>query len=167
MKTSRRSTNRPGFRFSIRTLLFVSAISAVILAVIAFVSLTLSSVLSGVKDSYAVDWASEFVIQHLSANNNRWPTSWDDLRDEYDDAVKRGRTPAVTWEEMLDRVEIDWSADPNTVAEATVKHDRKFRVIWLSDGSRTPREELDEPNWKILDYLQSASEDDAIKRFRP
>ena len=103
----------------------MTAISAVIVAVLSFLSLTLNSVMSGVKDSYAVDWASEFLIQHLSANNNRWPKSWDDLRDEYDQAVKHGQTPAVTWQELKDRVVIDWSADPKILALNQAKLERK------------------------------------------
>jgi hypothetical protein len=46
------------------------------------------------------------------------------------------------------------------------EHNPKFRVIRFSDGSRTPREVLDEPNRKVLEYLQNSSEGDAIKGFR-
>lgn len=154
MNSTRRSTNRPGFRFGIRKILFVTAICAITLCVITFVSRTVSSVLSEVKDTYAVNWASHFVIEHLSTNNNRWPTSWADLRDEYDNAVKRGNTPAVLWEELQDRVEIDWNPELTTSADTAEELDRKFRVIRLSDKSRTSEEVLIEPNLKVLEYLR-------------
>ena len=159
MYPNRRSTNRPGFRFGIRRLLFASAFCAMVFAVMAFVYSSLNSALSNVKDFYALDWASGFVVQHLAANDNRWPTSWDELRDEYDDTVKIGHVPAVTWEELTDRVEIDWNADAKMLAEATDERDQPFPVIRLSGGSSTQWEVLDVPNWKVLNYLRNAEND--------
>lgn len=93
------------------------------------------------------------MIEHLKASDDEWPTSWDDLRDEYDDAVDRGHTPAVTWEELKDRVEIDWHADVRSLQQADGSDDPPFRVIWLSDGSQTHWVGF-EPNRRILTYFQ-------------
>ena len=49
-----------------------------------------------VPNAYALEWASVFVIEHMEANENRWPTSWADLKDEFDRQVASGHAPAPT-----------------------------------------------------------------------
>lgn len=87
-----------------------------------------------VPNAYALEWASVFVIEHMEANENRWPTSWADLKDEYDSQVASGHTPAPTWQELQSRVEIDWDVDVDLLVTADPKNDPPFRAIWLSDG---------------------------------
>ncbi len=56
-----------------------------------------------VRDAYASDWTTEFVIAHLRANDNRWPTGWHDLKDEFD-TLAAPQQYAWTFIELKDRV---------------------------------------------------------------
>ena len=105
-----------------------------------------------VPNAYALEWAAVFVIEHMEANENRWPTSWADLKDEYDRQVASGHRPAPTWEELQSRVQIDWDIDVNSLAKADPKNDPPFRAFWLSDGTNSHWEGF-EPNRKVLEYL--------------
>ena len=61
-----------------------------------FVYSVVDTVTVVVPNAYALEWASVFVIEHMEANENRWPTSWADLKDEFDRQVASGHAPAPT-----------------------------------------------------------------------
>ena len=121
-----------------------------------FVYSVVDTVTVVVPNAYALEWASVFVIEHLEANENRWPTSWADLKDEFDRQVASGHAPAPTWQELQSRVVIDWDVNVDSLVTADPKKDPPFRAIWLSDGTNS-HWEGSEPNRKVLEYLQSVS----------
>jgi len=112
-----------------------------------------------VPNAYAAEWSSHFVMEHLKSNNNQWPTGWNELKDDYDKAVKSGHRPATTWPELQERIAIDWHADPEIIAENDGTIDPPFRVIWLTDGSNHHWQGF-EPNRRIFDYLTTPTEID-------
>ena len=107
-----------------------------------------------VPNCYAVWWVADMVIEHLESNGDRWPTNWDDLQDDYDACVKRSG-PAWTFEELRDRVTVDWNADPSELVRSfadtegppflVIKVRNNVNVYW---GHQ-------EPNRKILEYLKA------------
>ncbi|MFO0976955.1 MAG: hypothetical protein U0996_11195 [Planctomycetaceae bacterium] len=104
------------------------------------------------RNSYTVWWAADMVIEHMTANDNQWPASWDDLRDDYETCVKRSGRP-WTFDEIQSRVIIDFSVDGKALVASAASLSRpSFRVIWLSDGSDS-HWESHEPNTMILNYL--------------
>lgn len=105
-------------------------------------------------NAYAVEWVADMVITHMEANNGRWPANWDDLRDDYEHDVQAVRARPWTFDELRSRVEVDWQADPESLARtADPGKDPPFRVIWLKDGSTTHWTGM-EPNRTILNYLK-------------
>ena len=107
-----------------------------------------------VPNAYAVDWASEFVVEHLKSTENQWPQGWDDLRDEYDRLAEPDHYP-WSWSELQNRVTIDWDADPDVLVKADPSVVPPFEVIRLSDGSAS-HWEGSEPNLKVLEFLMQS-----------
>jgi len=118
------------------------------------------------RDAYAVWWTADLVIEHMEKHGGSWPRSWDELQTTSDQAYK-GTTstnrdgtwiaefrPRDTIDELKQRVEIDWKADPKTLAKAEFKETgRPFRVIWLRNGKSTHYSGK-EPNDMVLEYLK-------------
>jgi hypothetical protein len=122
-----------------------------------FVHSVVNTVTVVVPNAYAIEWAAVFIIEHMEANQNRWPRSWADLKDEYDQQVASGHPPAPTWQELQSRVQIDWNVDVRSLAMADAKNHPPFRALWLSDGTNS-HWEGSEPNHNILQYLLNKSD---------
>jgi hypothetical protein len=144
-----RSRNRPEYRFGIRRLLIVSAICAMIFAVIAVSFRTVHAVLTNLQEAYAVDWTSEFVIRHLRSTANTWPSDWSDLEDEFESETGHG--DQFTFEELKELVNIRWDTDSATIAFS----DPPIKVITLTSGSES-HFVGSEPNERIRNYLADA-----------
>lgn len=105
-----------------------------------------------IRNAYAVWWVADMVIIHLESNENRWPTSWDELRDDYEICVSRSGQP-WTFEELRNRVEIDFDIVTDKLMEsARGKSVPNFPVIYPSDGTEAHWKHQ-EPNRKLLDYF--------------
>ena len=109
-----------------------------------------------VRNAYAVEWVAGMIVDHLEANDGAWPKNWDDLRDDYElGELKAGRP--WTFDELRDRVVVDWNADPQLLASQTrqSKSDGAppFHVIGLTDGS-TDHWRNAEPNKIVAEYFR-------------
>ena len=94
------------------------------------------------------------VIEHMKANENQWPSDWDDLRDDYQTCVDRSGQP-WSFDELSSRTQIDWEAVPaDLLAQSSGHPAAQFRVITLTDGTDSHWQSR-EPNRIILDYLRS------------
>jgi len=92
------------------------------------------------------------VTLHLTENEQQWPRSWSDLRDDYDACANRSGKP-WTLEELSTRVTVDWSIDTDSLRTLPSNNGRPpFRVIWPTDGSSAHCEDR-EPNAMITEYL--------------
>ena len=131
----------------------IIVIVAVLLAASIFVAYSVNRT---IRTSYAVWWVADMVIVHLETNDGKWPTGWDELRDDYDICVTRSGQP-WTFEELQKRVHVDF--DVNTcdlVESARGKTVPEFRVIYASDGSNA-HWSGQEPNTKLLDYFNDST----------
>lgn len=114
--------------------------------------LTHQTITVTVPNAYAVDWVSALVVEYMKENDDQWPRSWDDLRDPYETLAAPQNYP-WSFEELKERVAIDWQADPAALKDAANSGKRPpFRVIWLRDGGSTHWEGA-EPNARVLEYL--------------
>jgi hypothetical protein len=105
-----------------------------------------------IRNSYAQWWVADMVTLHLSENEQQWPRSWSELRDDYDLCVKRSGK-SWTFEDLSARVTVDWSIDTDTLRSLPSNNARPpFRVIWATDGSSAHWESR-EPNAMIAEYL--------------
>jgi hypothetical protein len=120
-----------------------------------------------IPNAYAVWWTADLVIEHMETHGGAWPRSWDELhltsQQAYKGTVSTNRDgtwiaefrPRASLDDLQQRVEIDWMADPASLA--LVKRPSKgppFRVIRLRNGKATHYEGR-EPNEMILEYLES------------
>lgn len=115
------------------------------------------SINNTVRNAYCQEWVANMIIEHLIAQQNRWPQSWDDLRDDYESCVARsGRH--WTFEELQDRVGVDWDVIVEELKATNVSpHEPPFRVVWPTKGLEGDHWESREPNRLIWDYLQSTA----------
>ena len=108
-----------------------------------------------IRDAYCQWWVADMIIEHLIAHQNRWPQSWDDLRDDYETRVARSGQH-WTFEELKDRVGVDWDVNIEELKAATASpHEPPFRVVWPTKGFEGDHWERREPNRLIWDHLQS------------
>jgi hypothetical protein len=118
------------------------------------------------RDAYAMWWTADLVIEHMEKNHGTWPRSWDELRSTSEQAYKgtvstnRDRIviaefrPRDTINELQQRVEVDWNADPKELSKADFKEKSlPFRVIWLRSG-KSRHYSGKEPNQMIFEYLK-------------
>jgi len=108
-----------------------------------------------VRNAYAVWWVADMVIHHLESTDDRWPTGWDDLRDDYEALTRESGRP-WTFEELSRRVEVDWAAEPLQLARRA-RELQPFRVVRLADGSDHHYRDH-EPNRMPADYFRGSAE---------
>lgn len=129
-------------------------ILAVVLSCILAVVFIYRHVDNTIRNCYAQWWVADMVMEHLDANEQRWPRSWSDLRDDYYVCTKRSGTP-WTFEELSERVTVDWEIETDSLRRLALGSDQPtFRVIWPTDGSSAHGERR-EPNAMIAEYLRS------------
>jgi hypothetical protein len=105
-----------------------------------------------VRDCYAGEWVGGIVVDYMKTNNGVWPRNWEDLRETYEDHAKKMGRP-WTFEELQNRVEVDWSADPIRLTEAENGRQKPpFPVISLRSG-RTASWKGFEPNEMVHRFL--------------
>lgn len=131
------------------------AVFACMLAIVFY----LSHLGSSIRDMYAVWWVGDMIVLHLEKTEDHWPRCWDDLKDDYDTCVARAGQP-WTFQELRDRVEIDWKAnvDDLRAVPPDSSGDVPFRVVRLRSG-RKGYWAGREPNRMIHRYLQKLPPD--------
>lgn len=103
------------------------------------------------RNAYAVWWVGDMVVEHMESNQGKWPTNWEELRDDYQTCAKRSGQP-WRFDDLKRRVTIDWEVDPQILISHQDSGQPEFRVIYLTDGSDTHWQNK-EPNQMVLDYL--------------
>jgi hypothetical protein len=106
-----------------------------------------------VRDAYAAEWVAGMVVEHMRTNGGAWPRGWDDLRAPYESVAARAGRP-WSFEQLRERVEVDWAADPARLADAPDGGPGPpFRVIWLRNGGDAHWQGR-EPNRVVLEHLR-------------
>jgi hypothetical protein len=99
------------------------------------------------RDAYAGWTVAELTIDFMESHDGGWPNEWEDLRQSL--AARTGNEE-VTIEDLRQRVEVDWAANPKRLAKESLP----VRVIWLRSG-RSAYWKGREPNQMIFEYLQA------------
>lgn len=60
-----------------------------------------------VPDAYAQWWTGSMLVEYMKEHDDRWPKSWDDLREEYAACVKQSGSAPWDFDDLRNRVEID------------------------------------------------------------
>lgn len=144
-------------RFSIRTLLIITAVLAVIIGVATYSLRTIDRI---VGDAYRVWGTGDLVVDFMNANHQRWPQSWEELESHYEQS-NRAFPGIREFCDVQNYMEIDFSFDPTVVDCSNDELDPPFRAIWLRDGTNTAYVGTG-PNQIVYRHLQIA---DSIPRF--
>ncbi len=111
-----------------------------------------------VPNAYAVWVSAELVIQHMEAHKGAWPSGWDDLRPYY---IPETTIESPTgFKNLINRVEIDWAVDIDSLKASIASDANGIKVIWLRDG-RDDQWQGAEPNELIMRYLSNGYRDPA------
>jgi|GEM_PF-3497793 len=106
-----------------------------------------------IPELYAQEWVADLLITHMRLNDGQWPASWDDLEEAFQINAARAGQP-WTFDDLRERVAIDFSADPNELARSVLQDGKvPFRVVWLRSGDHH-HWAGGEPNLMVWRYLQ-------------
>ena len=126
-----------------RYLVVVVALSVIALAILG--AWSLYEVTESVTDAYSMECMSLVIVEHLRSED-AWPTSYEDLADDYQ--VVLNRTGGVgPWSEVCNRVNVHFDIDIETAASDT-------RFISLMSG-RQAELSNPHPNERISNYLRN------------
>jgi hypothetical protein len=104
------------------------------------------------SDSNAVGLAADMIVHHLKVNDDAWPRGWEELRPDYHVCAKNF-DPPPTFQEVRDRVCIDWSMTSELLAElANEKIKPTKKVVWLCDGGNVHWRGA-EPNQYVFNHF--------------
>lgn len=126
----------------------VSVVATVVIAIAILGAWFLYEVTESVTDAYSMECMSLVIVEHLSTGSG-WPTSYEDLADDYQVVLKR--TGGVgPWSEVCNRVNVDFGIDIETAVSET-------RFITLRSGRQA---ELSNPppNERISTYLREVAQ---------
>lgn len=125
----------------------VIVVATVVVAIITFGAWSLYEVTESVTDAYSMECMSLVIVEHLSTEGV-WPTSYEDLTDDYEVVLKRtgGVEP---WSEICNRVNVDFGINIETAASET-------RFITLRSG-RQAELSNPHPNERISTYLREVA----------
>lgn len=126
---------------------FVTLISLAIIAGVVFAAVAIYRVSELPVDAYASDWTATFIIEHLKTSDNQWPTSWADLRDEYDRLPDCYRSWSFT--HFQERVQIRFDLTSDQVRDA----EPPLEAIRLTSGRRVSYD--GDPNVNVRKYLRT------------
>ncbi len=113
-------------------------------------------VLDRVKDQYAIAQAVSALTEYIEQTEGRWPSDWESLRAAHKTVTDRGEN-ACTFEEVQDRVEIDFSVSTTTLLKNEAQSKTPpFDVIRLKHP--TTAWTFGEPNEQIAIYLRRSQE---------
>ena len=129
-------------RHSILTFLIFALIACLIYVIMLFKSF------AGLSDAYASDWTAIFIIEHLKATENHWPTSWVDLQDEFDRMAEPSHY-AWSFAELQERVNLRFDLTSDQVRDA----DPPVEAIRLTSGRRVSFD--GNPNVNVREYLRT------------
>ena len=137
---------------------------AAFVACVAWAFFAYRSMDATIRNAYAQWWVADMVTLHLEANDESWPNSWDELRDDYETSIKTSGRP-WSFEELCQRVVVNWNVDTREL-KMVVADGLDFRVIWLRDGT-TSHWYSREPNQIISDYLRLKMNDQPADALVP
>ena len=127
-----------------RCLVIVAAIMVIAIAILG--AWSVYEVTESVTDAYSMVCMSLVIVEHLSTKGV-WPTSYEDLADDYQ--IVRRRTGGIEpWSEVCNRVNVDFGIDVESAASGT-------RFITLRSG-REAELSNPHPNERISNYLREA-----------
>lgn len=110
----------------------------------------LSRAEDSVKDYQAPLWAGELLVEHLQANEDRWPASWDELRVTSDALVARGWTGQLyPFDDLRARVTVEFAISSRDIAASAGAP----RLI-LPAKDPDVEYDGDDPNIRVHEYLR-------------
>lgn len=113
----------------------------------------IQSVEKQIRNIYAAEWAGSLVVDYLSQNGDRWPTSWSDLQPVYEQQADRVGRP-WSFEELQQRVDIDWMVDADELRRAALDERRPTVIVIRRKDGGTDHFQNWEPNAMVRAYFR-------------
>lgn len=128
--------------------LIVGVLAIAFVAWLAFVMHRMAT--ETVPDMYGQWHTANMIVAYMGDHEDQWPKSWDDLK-----PYSERQAEWWTFEELQNRVRVDFNADVNSLKSAPVNPDGRvtIEVVELTSGKRVYYEGA-EPNQLIWEYLQ-------------
>jgi hypothetical protein len=142
----------PVMRFSLRKLFVAVSVICVVAAAIGFF-VSLQFRIEFWYRGNSISWVAQMLVRHLENNDDNWPTSWDDLEDDYGPVVRRYGQP-WTFQGLRENVELDWKFD-NSLGARDGRIDRTRLPLKMIVPSDVFAEREAEANAVVFDYLDS------------
>jgi len=105
------------------------------------------------QDANAQEMVAKMVIEYLDANQLEWPDNWTELYGPY---LKVNRSYSLSFQELQDRVQIDWKVDSKELLQRVNSESddhSALQLIWLTDEGRS-HWKGSEPNEMVIEYLK-------------
>ena len=139
------------------------AVAVVVVAVVGYIGFDMVRTVTQIPEAYAAWDSASLLVEYMETHDGAWPTSWDELFSAArtlprEDRALRGHS-TNNLDKIAQLVRIDWTADPQELAQAEPKPDGiPFRVVTRADGSDFPTLWSGaEPNTLIWEYLKEES----------
>ena len=135
-------------RFSIRWLLFVTLVFALLISGGLWLKHRLEH---GIGVAYASWGCGDLLVDYLASNSNRWPNDYSDLERFYVGSGKR-YVGIGSFSYLKRNFDIDFTFDPATDSESWIADPDAERVVRYRQGSAA-YVAGHEANSRVLDYL--------------
>lgn len=138
-------------RLSLRTLLALVTVIALIAAVVGFSIHTYRSAFEVFEKFNSIWLTHDMLIAHLHRTDGAWPTEWKDLEPEFSWVNSSYGAPDLDW--VRERIVIDFDFDPSTLDPSTAENDNQLQVMSMADG--TDNGEIQSANQRLRSSLLS------------
>ncbi len=98
----------------------------------------------------ALSHTRDMLIRHVARTRGAWPGSWDDLEEDFEPADADYGTPGLGV--LKQAVGIDFTFDPQSVAEDQASDEKPPKIIWLKGLPDT--DDVGEANARLTQALR-------------
>jgi hypothetical protein len=128
-----RGTTAMKKQFNLRHLLLTTAVVALVTWSIALgISPARRNIVAN-QTTYAARFVAHMCVEHMKENNQTWPRSWAELRDDYEPCLARS-VQSWTFAELQERVGVDWTFDPSNLPKTPAS----IPMIWIAREPNFP-----------------------------
>lgn len=140
-------------QFSLKTLLLATSLVAFVIWGAIRVVDRMKQAREVTRSTHATHVVAFLCVSHMNANNQKWPSGWDELYDDLDTSYagygQRGE-PDWTIADLKDRVVVNWNPDLSLFKSSPDADP----VIWILDQ----REQEAQANRQPIEGMKTANE---------
>lgn len=141
------------YQFNLKSLLIATFVVACVTCTTIVGANRTKRNMEATRSAYGAQLVAYMCVEHMKANNQSWPTSWEEIDDDLVAGYARsGQKWTWTGEELKRRVSVNWNPDLGQIkANSTLKP-----VAWISDFPNR-KHYMTSPNEIVSRYLNSVN----------